>query len=248
MAKKALNQGKKTSYMVQLALMIALVVAVSFIPVLGYIPLVVIKATTVHIPVIIGAIILGPKAGAVLGLTMGITSIIKNTIEPSLTSFVFSPFIPVPGSDSGDIRALLIALVPRMLIGVVAGLIYRLFSLFDKKGFAACGAAALLGTLTNTGLVMGGIYLMFGQQYAETVNVGFEMLGTFIMGIVATNGLAEAAVAVVLCILLVRPLMNALKRRSANKAEKEELKAAAAQAAEQQISEEAELKDPAILD
>ena len=248
MANKALESGKKTSYMVQLALMIALVVAVSFIPVLGYIPLVVIKATTVHIPVIIGAIILGPKAGAVLGLTMGITSIIKNTIEPSLTSFVFSPFIAVPGSDSGDIRALLIALVPRMLIGIIAGLVYRLFSLFDKKGFLACGAAALLGTMTNTGLVMGGIYIIFGQQYAEAVNVGFEMLGTFIMGIVATNGLAEAAVAMVLCILIVRPLMNALKRRSSNKAEKEDLKAAAAQAAEQLPAEEAEPQDPAIMD
>ncbi|MBR5559653.1 MAG: ECF transporter S component [Oscillospiraceae bacterium] len=234
--------------MVQLALMIALVVAVSFIPVLGYIPLVVIKATTVHIPVIIGAIILGPKAGAVLGFTMGMTSIIKNTIEPSLTSFVFSPFIPVPGSDSGDIRALLIAIVPRMLIGVVAGLVYRLVSMFDKKGFAACGAAALLGTLTNTGLVMGGIYMIFGHQYAQAINVGFEMLGTFIMGVVATNGLAEAAVAMVLCILLIRPLMKALKRRSINNAEKEELKAAAAEAAEQSLTEETDPKDPAVLD
>ena len=245
MANKALDSSKKTSYMVQLALMIALVVAVSFIPILGYIPLVVIKATTVHIPVIIGAIILGPKAGAVLGLTMGITSIIKNTLEPSLTSFAFSPFVPVPGSDSGDIRALLIALVPRMLIGVVAGVVYKLVSLFDKKGFAACGAAALLGTMANTGLVMGGIYLIFGHQYAEAVNVAFDMLGTFIMGIVATNGLAEAAVAVVLCILIVRPLMNALKRRSSAKAEKAE---AAASPVEVQPTEEAEAQDPAILD
>lgn len=215
---KGPRSTKNTTYMVQLALMIALVAVVSFIPVLGYIPLVVIKATTVHIPVIIGAILLGPKAGAALGLTMGITSIIKNTIEPSLTSFAFSPFIPVPGSDSGDLRALLVALVPRMLIGVVAGLVYRLVSLFDKKGFAACGVAALLGSLTNTGLVMGGIYLIFGHQYAEAINVGFEVLGTYIMGVVATNGLAEAAVAVVLSILLVCPLMRVLGHRKAKAA------------------------------
>jgi uncharacterized membrane protein len=212
MAKNPAKNTKNTSYMVQLALMIALVVAVSFIPVLGYIPLVVIKATTVHIPVIIGAILLGPKAGAMLGLTMGLTSIIKNTIEPSLTSFVFSPFIPMPGTDSGDLRALLIALLPRMLIGVVAGIVYKIVSLFDKKGFAACGLAALLGSLTNTALVLGGIYLMFGEQYAKAINVGFEVLGTYIMGIVATNGLAEAAVAVVLCVLIIRPLTKALNR------------------------------------
>ncbi|MBP0962759.1 MAG: hypothetical protein J6Q99_00475, partial [Oscillospiraceae bacterium] len=66
-------------------------------------------------------------------------------------------------------------------------------------------------------LVMGGIYMIFGQQYAEAINVAFEMLGTFIMGIVATNGLAESAVAIVLCVLIVRPLMKALGRRSTAK-------------------------------
>ena len=219
MAKKTAKNTKNTSDMGQLALRIALVVAVSFIPVLGYIPLVVIKATTVHIPVIIGAILLGPKAGAMLGLTMGITSIIKNTIEPSLTSFVFSPFIPMPGTDSGDLRALLIALLPRMMIGVVAGVVYKIVALFDKKGFAACGLAALLGSLTNTALVLGGIYLLFGEQYAKAINVGFEVLGTYIIGIVATNGLAEAAVAVVLCVLIIRPLMKALNRNNTAKTE-----------------------------
>lgn len=244
MAKNPAKGTKNTSYMVQLALMIALVVAVSFIPILGYIPLVVIKATTVHIPVIIGAILLGPKAGAVLGLTMGITSIIKNTIEPSLTSFVFSPFVPMPGTDSGDLRALLIALLPRMMIGVVAGVVYKLVSHFDKKGFVACGSAALLGSLTNTALVLGGIYVMFGKQYAQAINVAFEVLGTYIMGIVATNGLAEAAVAVMLCVLIIRPLINALNRRSTAKAERLE----AAQPEEPASTEESTTKDPAILD
>ena len=56
---------------------------------------------------------------------------------------------------------------------------------------------------------------------------------------------AEAAVAVVLCILIVRPLMNALKRRSSAKAEKAE---AAASPVEVQPTEEAEAQDPAILD
>ena len=229
----AKQMTKNTSYMVRLALMIALVIVVAFTPALGYIPVGVIKATTVHIPVIIGAILLGPKAGAALGLTMGITSIIKGTMEPTVTSFVFSPLIPVPGSDSGDPRSLLIALVPRILIGVVAGVVYRILVKFDHKGFFACGAAAFLGTATNTGLVMGGIYLIFGQQYAQAINVSTDLLGTFIMGVVATNGLAEAAVAVVLCVIIIRPLMNILNRRSAAKNK------AAEQAAEEAAVESA---------
>ena len=111
-------------------------------------------------------------------------------------------------------------------------------------GLVACGSAALLGSLTNTALVLGGIYVMFGQQYAQAINVAFEVLGTYIMGIVATNGLAEAAVAVVLCVLIIRPLINALNRRSTAKAERLE----AAQPEEPASTEESTTKDTAILD
>ena len=72
-----------TRRMVQLSLMAAIVVLLSFVPFLGYIPLVVIKATTVHIPVILGAILLGPKAGGILGGVFGITSVI-NIFQPEI--------------------------------------------------------------------------------------------------------------------------------------------------------------------
>ena len=62
-----LSTANRTSYLVRLSLMAAVVVVVAFVPFLGYIPLVVIKATTVHIPVIIGALLMGPKAGGILG-------------------------------------------------------------------------------------------------------------------------------------------------------------------------------------
>lgn len=186
--------------------MAALVVVVAFVPFLGFIPLVVIKATTVHIPVIIGAILLGPKAGGVLGAVFGLTSIIKNTIEPSLVSFVFSPFIPVPGQESGSLSALLIALLPRILTGVLAGAAYQMISRHDNKKYLACGAAAVVGSMTNTLLVMGGIYLLFGQQYAAAKQIAFEALAGVLMGVVATNGLAETLVAAVLSILIARPL------------------------------------------
>ncbi len=196
----------KTRYLVQLSLMAAIVVVVAFVPFLGYIPLVVIKATTVHIPVIIGAILLGPKAGGVLGAVFGLTSIIKNTMEPSLVSFVFSPLIPVPGEASGSLKALLIALIPRILTGVAAGLLYRFLSRFDHKKYAASALAAVVGSLANTVLVLGGIYLLFGQQYAAAKQVAFEALTGVLMGVVLTNGLAEAFVAAVLSVLIVRPL------------------------------------------
>ncbi len=68
-----------------------------------------------HIPVIIGSIVLGAKKiGSMLGGTFGIISLIKNTTAPTPLSFVFSPFIPVIGTDHGSWKALLIVLIPRI--------------------------------------------------------------------------------------------------------------------------------------
>lgn len=204
-----MKSQSETRYLVQVALMAAIVAVVAFVPFLGYIPLVVIKATTVHIPVIIGAILLGPKAGGILGAVFGITSIIKNTMEPSLVSFVFSPLIAVPGTGSGSIKALLVALVPRILIGVVTGIIFKAFVRAETKTAnvrIVAGIAAFAGSAVNTGLVMGGIYLLFGQEYAAAKQMAFESLSKFIMTVVFTNGLAEAFVAVVISAAIIPPL------------------------------------------
>ena len=79
-----------TRWMVSVALMAAIVVLLANTP-LGLIPLPIIKATTTHIPVIVGAILLGPLAGGILGGVFGICSMINNTIAPAVLSFAFSP-------------------------------------------------------------------------------------------------------------------------------------------------------------
>ena len=87
---------KDTRYLVSVALMAAIVILLANTP-LGMIQLPIIKATTVHIPVIIGAILLGPSAGAILGTIFGICSLISNTTAPTLLSFAFSPFLSTTG-------------------------------------------------------------------------------------------------------------------------------------------------------
>ena len=87
---------KDTRYLVSVALMAAIVILLANTP-LGMIQLPIIKATTVHIPVIIGAILLGPSAGAILGAIFGICSLISNTTAPTLLSFAFSPFLSTTG-------------------------------------------------------------------------------------------------------------------------------------------------------
>ena len=103
----------------------AIIIAMSVVPFLGYIPLGFMNATIIHVPVIIGAIILGPKYGAYLGLVFGVTSLVKATIAPGVTSFVFSPFVTI-GGYSGNMWSAVIAIVPRVCIGIVAYFVYKL--------------------------------------------------------------------------------------------------------------------------
>ncbi|MDI7883453.1 ECF transporter S component, partial [Salmonella enterica subsp. enterica serovar Anatum] len=92
----------KTKQLTLTAIFLSIIILFSFTP-LGFINLGFIKATLVHVPVIIGAIVLGPRIGAFLGLAFGLLSMTINTITPSVLSFAFSPFIPVYGTNDGSL-------------------------------------------------------------------------------------------------------------------------------------------------
>lgn len=120
-------KNEKTYELVLLALFTAIIVIMAFTP-LGYIPLVVINATVIHIPVILGALFLGPKKGAFLGFVFGLTSFINNTFKAvTASAFVFSPVLAanVIGA-SGIFKSLYICFVPRILVGVIPYFIYLL--------------------------------------------------------------------------------------------------------------------------
>ena len=93
-----------------------------------------IKPTIVHIPVIIASILYGPKVGALLGALMGIISLVTNTIVLLPTSHLFSPFVP-----NGNIYSLIIALVPRILIGITPYFVYKyLKNKYDMPDDTTC--------------------------------------------------------------------------------------------------------------
>ena len=115
------NRKRDTRWLVSVALMAAIVVLLANTP-LGMIQLPIIKATTTHIPVILGAILLGPMAGAILGGVFGLCSLVSNTIAPVAASVCFSPFIAISlGGPLSAVKALWVSVGCRILIGVVAG-------------------------------------------------------------------------------------------------------------------------------
>lgn len=196
-----MSNYEKTHSMVIMAVFTAIIIIMAFVPFLGYIPLGFMNATIIHVPVIIGAILLGPKRGAFLGLVFGLTSLWKNTFMPNLTSFVFSPFITIAGYG-GNIWSLVICLVPRILIGVVAYYVYhnaaKFFSEKNKKHGIALILAGVAGSLTNTLLVMNGIFFLFGEEYAAASNKAAKGLYMVILGVICTSGVPEAIVAGIL--------------------------------------------------
>ena len=197
---------KDTRWMVSVALMAAIVVLLANTP-LGMIQLPIIKATTVHIPVIIGAILLGPAAGAILGATFGICSLIINTMAPTLLSFAFSPFLSTTGLV-GAVKAIWISVGCRTMIGVVAGWLWILFKKIKLNSYVALAITGFMGSMVNTMLVMGSIYVLLAKQYAQAREVGKSAVFGLIMGTVTASGIPEAIAAAILVVALGKVLLR----------------------------------------
>lgn len=195
------NTAKKTTGLVQMALFTAIIFIMALVPGLGYIPLGVIRATIIHVPVMIGALVLGPKKGAILGGIFGLTSLINNTFAPTITSFVFSPFYTL-GEIHGGLQSLIICFLPRILIGIVSYYVYQLVRKMLKQHkhsmTISLVLAGIAGSLTNTLLVMNLIYFLFGESYAAAKEITYEALYGTIMMVIGTNGIPEAIVAAIL--------------------------------------------------
>lgn len=173
---------KKKQQLVRLvlcALFAALIVVMTFTPYLGYITVGVIEITTLHIVVIFGAMVLGAKYGAILGGVWGLTCIAR--------AFQFG-IIPFQNP--------MVSLVPRIVVGLVAGLVFLGLSKTKCKKPISLGISALAGTVTNTILVLsflqifGGFETLFGEA-AKTLDV-------IIATLISTNGLIELISAVII--------------------------------------------------
>ena len=206
-----MNQAsRKTQDMVKLALFSGIIVVLSLTP-LGYIPLGVIKATTIHIPVILGSILLGWKSGAVLGGLFGLTSFMVNTITPNLTSFVFTPFYSL-GDAHGNFWSLVICFVPRILVGVVPYFVYQGIRKLSKRDSIALGIAGFIGSMVNTILVMNLIYIFFGESWGSAKGVAADMIYKTILAVIATNGIPEAIVAALITTAVGKVLLKFIKK------------------------------------
>ena len=114
--KMTVNKKFNTKFMVELAMMIAIIIVMSLTP-LGYIKLPGLTITFLTVPVAVGAIILGPIGGLVCGATFGLTSLYQAISGGSaFTAMLFSI------NPAGTI---FLTLVPRILEGWLTALIFK---------------------------------------------------------------------------------------------------------------------------
>ena len=200
------KQKRDTRWTVTVALMMAIVILLAKTP-LGMIQLPIVKATTVHIPVIIGSLVLGPMAGGILGATFGICSLISNTMAPTLLSFAFSPFLSTTGLI-GVLKAIWVSVGCRTAMGIASGWLWILLKKLKVNQNIALLITGFLGSMFNTIFVMGSIYLLFASQYAQAKEVAVTAVFGLIMGTVVASGIPEAIAAAILVIALGKILIK----------------------------------------
>ncbi|MBE6070603.1 MAG: ECF transporter S component [Clostridium butyricum] len=164
---------------------------------LGFIPLGPINATIMHIPVIIGAIVGGPVVGALVGLVFGLFSMYQAFTVPLPTSFIFwNP---------------LIAIVPRVLIGIVAYYLYNFLKNKFKNEKFSIGISSILATLTNTIGVMGLTYIIYLDKYATALGVSKKAATVGILTIIGINGSIEAIISAIISVALILTIFKIRK-------------------------------------
>jgi len=152
---------------------------------IGFIQIGVVAFTTMHIPVLVGLISEGLLTGVILGFVFGLLSFIKSYTTPTVLYFIFqNPLISIP---------------PRILIPVAAWAVMLLVGKLARKGthtkHISRVIGAVVGSLTNTVLILGLMAMFFAPRMAEALAYSRAEVTTFIYTLGLTNGLPEAILA-----------------------------------------------------
>ncbi|HBR32824.1 MAG TPA: ECF transporter S component [Clostridiales bacterium] len=195
------NQNRsRTLHLTLLAMLSAIIVLMAFTP-LGYLKVGLVEITFLTVPVVIGAIILGPLDGAILGAVFGLTSFAQ--------CFGTSAF----GAAILGISAVftfIVCLVPRILIGIISGYLSKWLEKKQVEDIINYVFSSLAGALTNTVFFVGLVILLFGQtDYIQSFGDSLiKIIGAFI----TTNAVIEAIVCTVLGTVIAKALVFARKK------------------------------------
>ncbi len=195
-------KNKHLLAMVKLAMLGALLMIFCFTPI-GFLKIGIVEITFNMIPVVIGAIVIGPAAGAFLGALFGAASFWQCFGQSTFGTLLFgvNPFFTV-----------LICFVPRILAGLLPGLIFRAMTK-KKDNIAAYFVSAAVGSLTNTVLFVGGFCLLFKDTMLGMASDN----GLSPLAFIATAFLLNAAVELVANTAIVAAVSKAVTKAEKSK-------------------------------
>ena len=192
-------QKRKAYRIAILGILMAIIFVQSLVPFLGFVPTGFINITIIHITVIVAAIVLGPKDGAIVGLVWGLGTMVRAFTSP--TSIIDTTVFTNP----------VVAVLPRVIVGLVAGYLYLAFKNRFKKRVVAMGIASAFGSLTNTVLVLGLMRVMYASALSQTYATQTDLLNKLLLIIVGTNGLPEMVAAIIIAPAISTAILKANK-------------------------------------
>ena len=191
-----------TRYLTQLGLLSGIVILMAFTP-LGYLKVGVVDITFIVIPVAVGAIILGPKAGAILGGVFGLTSFAQCFGMSAFGTMLFG---------INPIGLFIMCVIPRILVGFLSGLLFKW--LYNKKRTRVISFAigSVSAALINTILYISFFAVLFhetGQQMATESGLNFF---PFLLTFVSINSIIEMIACLIIGTAITKSVFKVTRR------------------------------------
>lgn len=191
-----MNTTTKTQKLVYYAMVMAIIILMAVVPFLGFIQIPPIAITLVHIPVIIGTILFGWKAGILFGLTFGVSSMLVAITRGAATDLLFiNPLVSV---------------VPRVIFGALIYPLYAFFSRIFKREPASIGVTAFVSSFVHSVLVITAIFITLNMVAWDS-----ETFRSIMAAVLTVNITLEAVASTIIAIPLVKAMKNYLNRRGA---------------------------------
>lgn len=195
------DSKKKVLRLVELAMLVALIVVLQFTG--ASIPIGMVPLTFVLIPIAVGAFLLGPVDGAILGFVFGLITVIQTPQNPILMIFF----------NASPVIYVILAILKATAAGFLSGLIYKeLGSLFDgKKVYLQTLLASISAPIINTGIFVVGMLIFFYPQLGELPTEFANYFGAYVnpvqvlfLGLAGFNFIGEFIVSLVFSPAIVR--------------------------------------------
>lgn len=202
MNSKTNQKRSSTANLAVASILAAIIVVMTFTPA-GYLNLGFVEITFLTIPVAVGAIICGPACGAFLGAVFGLTSYLQcfGIGRPSAFGAALLSINPV---FTG-----IMCIVPRILAGLLAGLVFKAFK--GRKKNISYAATSLSTGIFNTVFFVGALIALFGTANLSALGLGDNIV-KIIAALVTMNAVIEWIVCLVIGLAISKALDSVMKR------------------------------------